>query len=217
MNSTSGDQPTPATKGRVLHSALAYDATVWLFMLGRERAFREKLVDLARLAPGETVLDIGCGTGTLAIAAKRRVGASGRVAGVDASPEMIERATRKARRASVDVEFRNAVVEALPYPDATFDAVLSTVMLHHLPRKAREACAREIARVLRPGGRVLVVDFGPTPGGHKGILGHFHRHGHVALEDIVQLLRDAGLEVAESGPVGRRQLYYALARARQGA
>src|SRR5439155_21762286 len=128
----------------------------WRRTHGRDRACRGQLVALARLSPGGSVLDIGCGTGSLGLAAKRRVGATGEVFGVDASPEMIARATSKAARAGIDVRFDNAVAEALPFPDARFDAVLSTLMLHHLPRKVRQQCAREIRRVLKTGGRVLV-------------------------------------------------------------
>src|SRR5487761_962895 len=79
--------PTPSSTGLVLHAAARYDFTVWLMTLGRERAFREKILDLARLNSGEAVLDIGCGTGALAIVAKRNVGPSGIVNGVDASSE----------------------------------------------------------------------------------------------------------------------------------
>jgi ubiquinone/menaquinone biosynthesis C-methylase UbiE len=203
------------TTGHVVHWAARYDAIVWLFTLGRERAFRERLISLARLRPGEAVLDIGCGTGTLAIAARQHVGPSGNVHGIDAAVEMIDRAKRKARRAGVDVTFEAGVVEALPYPDAHFDVVLSTLMLHHLPRKAREDCAREIRRVLKPGGRVLIVDFGTTPRGKKSLIGHFHRHGHVDLGDIVKVLVAAGLSIAESGAVGTRNLDFALAVAPQ--
>src|SRR5437879_13713515 len=106
-------------------------------MLGREGAFREKVLRLARLQPGEAVLDVGCGTGTLAIAAKRQVGPTGTVYGVDASPEMLARAGKKARKAGVEIFFKNGLVEALPFPDAHFAAVLSTVMLHQLPRRLR--------------------------------------------------------------------------------
>src|SRR5262245_36781127 len=106
--------------GLILHRALTYDLVVWLFTHGRERAFRNKLLELARLVPGEAVLDLGCGTGTLAIAAKRRVGSSAVVCGIDASPEMIARAAAKARRADLDVIFTRAFAQTLPFPDAHF-------------------------------------------------------------------------------------------------
>jgi len=198
------------TTGRVLHWAARYDLLVWLLTHGRDRAFRNKLVGLARLAAGECVLDVGCGTGSLAIAAKRQVGATGEVFGVDASPEMIARATSKAAKAAIDVRFENAVAEVLPFPDAQFDAVLSTLMLHHLPRSARQLCAREIRRVLKPEGRVLVVDFARAQ--DKGtFLAHFHRHGHVDPREIVSLLDEAGLRSVDSGSVGISSLQYVLA------
>ena len=202
-----------ATTGRVVHWAARYDALVWLLTLGRERTLRERLLDLARLERDEVVLDVGCGTGTLAIGAKRRVGPGGSVHGIDPSPAMIARAVRKATKADVDVAFRTAVAEALPYSDAQFDVVLSTLMLHHLPRKARQECAREMRRVLRPGGRVLAVDFGARPHGKKSLIGHFHRRGGLTLVDVIAVLTDAGLSVVESGPVGTRNLHFALATA----
>jgi ubiquinone/menaquinone biosynthesis C-methylase UbiE len=213
MRDAKGSDSSSGTTGRVLHSAAGYDLLAWLFMLGTgEQALRDTLAGLARLQPGDVVLDAGCGTGTLAIAAKGRVGSAGRVFGVDASPEMIARATRKARRSGVEVEFRTGLAEALPYGDGTFDVVLSTLMLHHLPRELRRRFAHEIRRVLKPGGRVLVADFGAgQPGRKRSLIGHFHRHGHVALDEIVELLGAAGLQVAGRGDVGMRDLYFALA------
>ena len=108
-----GAENAPRTTGKVIHWALRYDLLVWLMTGGRERAFRGKTIELARLSPGESVLDAGCGTGGLAIAAKRRAGAAGKVCGIDASPEMIARARRKARKAGVDVNFETGVIEAL--------------------------------------------------------------------------------------------------------
>jgi ubiquinone/menaquinone biosynthesis C-methylase UbiE len=211
---TTDGSPAAGTKGLVLHSAARYyDLLAGLLTFGRERAFRERLVDIARLAPGESVLDVGCGTGTLAIAARRRVGPAGAVHGIDASPEMIARARRKAAKAGVDVLFQTEIVEALPFPDARFDAVLSTLMLHHLPRPTRRRCARELRRVLKPGGRVLVVDFATPARERRGLLEHLHRHGHVSLAEIAALLSDAGLGVVDSGPVGVRELQFALAAA----
>src|SRR6516225_2168170 len=174
--------------GLVLHAAATYDLLIWLATLGREQAFREKMLRLAHLKPGESVLDVGCGTGSLAIAARRQVGPQGRVSGVDASPEMIARAEKKARKAGLDVAFQNAFAQSLPFPDAQFDAVLTTIMLHHLPRKSRAELASEIRRVLKPGGRVLAIDFGATARSRKSFLDHFHRrHGHVEFEEIIAL------------------------------
>jgi ubiquinone/menaquinone biosynthesis C-methylase UbiE len=104
------------------------------------------------------------------------------------------------------------MAQALPFPDAQFDAGLSTVMLHHLPRKVREQAAAEMRRVLKPGGRVLAVDFGANTAEERSLLDHIHRrHGHVALSDILALLGEAGLRIIESGAVGVRDLHFVLA------
>ena len=207
----------PGTTGIVLHRPFLYDLFVWVVSLGRESHYRERTLDLAKLKPGESVLDIGCGTGTLVVAAKHRVGSAGRVYGVDASPEMLARATKKAKKAGVEVVFQKGVVEGLPFPDNHFDVVLSTVMLHHLGGKARQQCAREARRVLKPGGRVLAVDFAQPAGGKKGLLDHFHHHGYVNLADLLVLLTEAGLDIIESGAVGIGDLQFVLAAAPCGA
>lgn len=206
----------PKTTAGVLHDAVCYDVLLWLATFGKERAFREKILQLASLAPGEKVLDVGCGTGTLAIAAKRHVGESGLVYGIDASPEMIARSSAKARKARIDIMFERGIAEALPFPDATFDVVLSTIMLHHLPRKARLEAIREMRRVLRPEGRILAVDFEGDAAQLKGILAHFHprRHGHVKARDLIALFEESGLRIIESGEVKIRDLYFVLAAAK---
>ena len=214
MTTTIPESAVPVTKGRVMRSsARYYDLMVWVLTLGRERKLRERLIELARLQTGESVLDVGCGTGTLAIAAKQSVGPPGVVHGIDASPEMIARAKRKAAKAGVDVDFRTAIVEALPFPDGRFDVVLSTMMLHHLPRQTRHECAREIRRVLKPNGRILAVDFGAPSLHRKGIIAHLHRRGHLTSRVVVDLLSDAGLRVVDTGLVGFRDLHFALATA----
>jgi ubiquinone/menaquinone biosynthesis C-methylase UbiE len=196
--------------GLVLHKAALYDFMVWLMTLGHERGFRDKLTRLADLRPGEAVLDVGCGTGSLAIAAKRAVGPTGMACGIDASPEMLARAERKAGKAGVAVVFKQAAAQAVPFPDRQFDAALSTVMLHHLPRSGREQCLREIGRVLKSRGRLLVVDFGSAElPGH--IFPAFHRHGYVRFEDVLELLKSVGFRIERNGAVGFRSLQFALA------
>jgi ubiquinone/menaquinone biosynthesis C-methylase UbiE len=193
----------------VVHWAARYDLLIWLLTLGREGSFRRRLLEPARLQPGESVLDVGCGTGTLAIAAKRHVGPAGSVHGVDASPAMIARAAKKANKARADVRFETGLAESLPFPSERFDVVLSTVMLHHLPRGAREQGVREMRRVLKPGGRLLVVDFAGARKG-RGHLMHFHRRGHVEPRALVELVSGSGLRVVESGAVGKWALYYVV-------
>jgi ubiquinone/menaquinone biosynthesis C-methylase UbiE len=200
-----------ATAGRILHRAAGYDWLVWLITGGRERKFRNQLLALARVQPGESVLDIACGTGSLAIAAKRCVGPDGAVHGIDASPAMIRHAAKKARRAGMGVLFQEAAAEALPFPDGRFDVVLSTVMLHHVPRAARTACAREMYRVTKPGGRVFVVDFGEPFRHRHSLISRVHRHGYTDPDEVRALLVGAGMEIIESGSVGIHDLHFALA------
>jgi ubiquinone/menaquinone biosynthesis C-methylase UbiE len=194
----------------MLHSAARYDALAWLLTFGRERAFRERILSFAKLKPGEAVLDVGCGTGTIALLAKKRVGPQGRVEGIDASPDMVARATAKARRAGLQVQFANAVAQQLPFEDGEFDVVLSTLMFHHLPKKGREEFAKEAGRVLRPGGRLFVVDFAKPP--RQRSVFRFHRHGHVDLDRIAADLDQRGFNVVERDDVGTKGLRYLIAQ-----
>ena len=206
------DDTAPSPKSFVLHSmASYYDLLVAFMTLGRERELRDRLASLADVAPGESVLDVGCGTGSLALAAKRRVGPTGIVTGIDASPEMIERARRKAANRADGIHFEVARVESLPFPDESFDVVLSTLMMHHLPRPTRERCVSEMRRVLRPGGRVLVVDFERPSNKRGGLIARFHRHGGVPLRDIIDLLGSADTRMTQIGTVGVADLRFALA------
>lgn len=200
----------PHKPGLVLHNAAFYDFTVWLFTMGRESTFRDLILDCADMRLGERVLDIGCGTGSLAIAAKDEVGPDGTVTGLDASPEMLARARKKAAKAGQKVTFRQGVVQKLPFADSSFDLVLTSVMLHHLSRPARQLCANEMRRVVRPGGRVLAVDFA-KPSGHSP-MAHIHRHGYVELDEIRAILRKAGLSVVDSGPLGFKNTQFVLAK-----
>ena len=194
-----------ATTGRVIHSPRFYDALGFLMSFGREKRIRRTTMELAGVAAGQSVLDVGCGTGTLTLAAKAAVGPSGRVSGIDPAPEMVEFARRKASRAGSDVDFRAGVVEALPFSDATFDVVLSSLMLHHLPEDVKRKGFAEIARVLRPGGLFFAVDFATgSPGRLHGLVGRLFGHAsghtnHAELESAKQMLAEAGLRDVMAG------------------
>lgn len=198
---------TPTPKGAVIHWAARYDLLVWLLAMGRERRLRERLIAPAALQSGESILDVGCGTGNLALIAKQRVG-DGVVAGIDPSAEMIERAQRKARRQQLDVDFREGYAQSLPFADASFDVVVNTLMLHHLPSAVRSEALREMRRVMRPSGRLLAVDF---PGGSRGLIGRLHRHGNVRPDRLRRQVEEAGFSSVDAGEVGMLDLRFVLA------
>ena len=148
--------------------ALRFDALTPLFdgvaaVASRDRTLKRRVLAHAAIGRGERVLDVGCGTGTLAIAAARAAPEVA-VTGLDADPAILARARRKAARAGVEVRLDEGWSNVLPYPDASFDLVLSTLFFHHLPDDAKRETAAEVVRVLRPGGRVAVADVGRPQG-----------------------------------------------------
>lgn len=158
------------------------------------RTLHRRLLDQADLRPGQQVVEIGCGTGNLTVLVKRRQ-PDATVRGLDPDPEALARATGKARRAGLAVEFERGFADHLPYADGSVDRVLSALMVHHLDPADRPAALREVARVLAPGGSVHVVDFGGTSepeGLLRRLLRRPHRHGGGG-DELPALLRAAGL------------------------
>ena len=208
---TQADAPT--TTGRVIHWARYYDLFGKLCFFGRDKAIRQRLVALAAPAPGESVLDVGCGTGTLAIALKAKAG-TGDAHGIDASREMIEVAKEKAARAGSDIAFQVALIETIPFPDATFDLVTSSLMLHHLPDDLKSKGFAEIRRVLKPGGRLLAMDFAAHS---HSFLGHLlsvfgHSRGENMVDKLTPMLKDAGFDQVEAVPTRHKNFAFIRAR-----
>ena len=142
---------------------------------------RRELIQGARLAPGQRVLDIGCGTGSLTVALARDL-AEARVVGLDPDPKALARAARKAARAGVAIRFDEGFSDALPYRDASFDRVFSSFMLHHLKPGEKERTLLECRRVLAPGGLLLLLDFGGAEPRSDGLLARW-LHRSEALHD----------------------------------
>lgn len=151
------DEPIPHTHGMTLNwVAPIYD---WYCpKLGMNLTFRQETLRHAALRPGESVLEVGCGTGVLSRLAAQIVGTSGYVAGIDPAPNMIAMARDNARSTASNVEFKLAVIEQLPFEDARFDVVFASLMLHHLPPDVKRTGLREVKRVLKPGGRLVIAD-----------------------------------------------------------
>lgn len=146
------------TEGRMIRWASFYDAFTNILTLGHIGMLRSMTVDLSQIMPSDKVLDVGCGTGGVTIPVKQRVGKNGQAAGIDPAPEMIAVARKKAARAELEIDFRVGVIESLPYPDASFDVVTSSLMMHHLPHEVQFKGLAEIRRVLKPGGRIFIAD-----------------------------------------------------------
>src|SRR5258706_15620722 len=199
-HSESGEAPAQETKGLVLNDGWRYDLGEWFHdtfsFHGTFRKLRQRTINLACIQPGEQVLDVGCGTGTLAMEVARRVGRAGRVAGVDPGTEQIARARAKAARRNVPIEFQIGVIEQLPFPDQTFDVVFSTLMMHHLPAPLKRQGLAEIARVLKPGGRLVIADF-KRKQERTGQAARFHAGGS-SMHDLAAIVSEAGFDQTET-------------------
>ncbi len=191
---------TKGTKGLILNGGWRYDLMGWFvdtFLFRSQwQQLRQKTIYLASLQPGERVLDVGCGTGTLALEAARQIGTAGRVVGIDPSKQQITRARSKATRHNVPVAFQIGVIEQLAFSDQTFDVVLSTLMMHHLQSSLKRQGLAEIARVLKPGGRLVIADFKPKQE-RQGQAARFHAGGS-SMQDLAAMVVDAGFEFLET-------------------
>lgn len=207
----SAGEPTVADASKIFHWPLTFDLFLKVFWGSKERSYRQTVLRLAHVTAGEAVLDVGCGTGTLAIAGRPLVGSTGRVAGVDASPEMIARAKGKARKAAADIDFRLARADSLPFAEASFDVVVTTTVLHCLPREALVRCFTEMRRVLKPSGRLLAIDFAQSNEPRRSLIAHMSHHRTFDLYGVIPDMQQAGFGAVKTGLVGFSDLHYVSA------
>ena len=186
-------------------------------LLGFE-AYHRQLVDQADIRPGQRILEIGCGTGNLAILIKR-LHPDADVVGLDPDPKALARARRNAGREALAVQLDRGFAEDLPYPDASFDRVFSAFMFHHLGSDEKEKALRETRRVLKPGGSLHLLDFGGAKVQSDGLIARLS-HRSKRLRDnfgdrVPTLMREAGFlaptEVGHRVTILGRFTYYRAA------
>ena len=208
--------------------AMGHDRLLTLYdplqrLLGMESVHRQ-LVDQARIQPDQRILEIGCGTGNLAILIKR-LHPGAEVVGIDPDPKALARAQRKARRKTLNVRLDRGFAEELPYSDASFDRVVSALMFHHLGPEEKEKTLEEARRVLKPGGSLHLVDFGGATARSDGFLARVHHRSERLRynfgDRIPMLMREAGFadptEVAHRVTIAGRFTYYRASTPREGS
>ena len=186
----------------------SYDSYMQRMTFGRERTLRETTVSLAQVKPGDSVLEVGCGTGTLTLAAKRQAGPSGKAFGIDIIPGMIELSQRKAAQANQEVTFQLGSIDDIPFSENQFDVVMCSFMIFHMSEMMRRKGIAEIYRVLKTQGRLLVLDLAlPAQALPRTIarmlLGGMLQHD---LRELLPLMEASGFSDVEIAPVKFRIL-----------
>jgi ubiquinone/menaquinone biosynthesis C-methylase UbiE len=192
--------PHADAPGAIRH-ARAYELLSKVVYLGSRRRMFSRLVDLACVRPGDRVLDVGCGPGYLTALAAEAASPGGSALGIDPSEPMIEEGRRT--RASANCSFEVDKAESLTAPGGSFDVVVSSLAVHHIPEDARGQAFAQVFRVLRPGGRVVLADFPPPRG-------RFGRHlvgataGEVMRDNPVDRIAPMLVAAGFAGPVESR-------------
>ena len=192
-------------KPRDYISAAGFDRLLPLYdpflrWIVREGTFKQRLIAAAAIRPQHHVLDLGCGTGTLTMMIKNRH-PDAKVHGLDGDLKALAIARRKAEAAGVEVVFDKGFSYDLPYPDDAFDCVLSSLVFHHLTHQRKVETLHEVRRILKPGGALLIVDFGKPSTAIGAALVKLVHHAQYIRDhiegDIVEIIHRAGFVGAE--------------------
>ena len=166
----------PSGRGTTIGTPTFYDLSAGLLFGGTRRRSYRQLMKAAGIQSGDRVLDVGCGPGYFTRMLADAVGPTGSAVGIDAAPEMIKYASRMTRRLP-NCRFESGTAEALAFPDASFDVVVSSLMLHHLPEDIQHQAVSEMKRVLRAGGTLLLAEFAVPERGIWHVIAALTRHG----------------------------------------
>jgi len=208
MNDTDISGEDKLMKSQMEKMVPSYDSYMKKMTLGRERVLRDETVNLAQVKAGDCILEIGCGTGTLTLAAKRKAGPSGKAFGIDTIPGMIEASQRKAAEANEDITFQPGSIDNIPFSANQFDVVMCSFMIFHMSETTRRKGIAEIHRVLKPQGRLLVLDMAlpshPLPRAiAKMLFGGMLEH---ELQELRPLMESSGFSNIEIAPAKFRVL-----------
>ncbi len=172
----------------------------------REETFKRRLIERAHAQPGQQVLDLGCGTGTLTVMLKQAAPLA-HITGIDGDEKVLAIAKAKAGQAQVDISWDHGLAYELPYPENSFDLIVSSLVVHHLASTDKVRAFREVRRILRPAGEFHIVDFGRPFSLLTGIQTTIMKGLEEAADNfngrILPFLEQAGFEAAsEAEPAG---------------
>jgi len=202
LNQSRDDEDT-IMKSQMEKMVNSYDKYMKRITFGREDALRAMTVNLAQVKQGDCVLEVGCATGTLSLAAKQQTGPTGSVFGIDIIPGMIEVSQKKAVQAKLDVTFQLGNIEDIPFPNDNFDVVICSFMIFHMSEKVRNKGIEEIYRVLKPQGKFLILDLAlpPQPVSRrilKVLLGFMLKHDLKELQPKMESSGFSQIEISQA-------------------